>query len=87
MIATGTPITPAPAEIAVGVVIGRTAEFFDFFVFAIASVLVFPRIMFPFAEPLPALLWSFLLFALFFVARPFGTVHLPLDRPALRPRW
>jgi MFS family permease len=68
-------------EIAVGVVIGRTAEFFDFFVFAIAAVVVFPRTMFPFAEPLPALLWSFLLFALFFVARPFGTViFLWIDR-------
>jgi MFS family permease len=62
------------AEIAVGVIVGRSAEFFDFFVFAVASVLVFPRVMFPFAAPLPALLWSFLLFALFFVARPFGTV-------------
>ena len=37
-----------PTEIAVGVVIGRSSEFFDFFVYAIASVLVFPRVMFPF---------------------------------------
>ena len=35
--------TLSPAEIAVGVIIGRTSEFFDFFVYAIASVLVFPR--------------------------------------------
>ena len=33
----------APSEIAIGVIIGRTAEHFDFFVFAIASVVVFPR--------------------------------------------
>ena len=33
-------------------IIGRSSEFFDFFVYAIASVLVFPRVMFPFAEPL-----------------------------------
>ena len=31
-----------PGEIAIGVIIGRTSEFFDFFVYALASVLVFP---------------------------------------------
>ncbi len=71
----------SPGEIAVGVVIGRSSEFFDFFVYAIASVLVFPRVMFPFAEPLEALLWSFALFALGFVSRPFGTLlFLWIDR-------
>ncbi len=63
-----------PTETAVGVVIGRSSEFFDFFVYAIASVLVFPRVMFPFLEPLDALLWSFVLFALAFISRPFGTL-------------
>jgi MFS family permease len=61
-------------EIAVGVVIGRSSEFFDFFVYAIASVLVFPRVMFPFLPPEQGLLWSFALFALAFIARPFGTL-------------
>jgi len=65
---------------AVGVVIGRSSEFFDFFVFAIASVLVFPRVMFPFLDPLDGVLWSFALFALAFVARPFGTfLFMTLD--------
>ncbi|WP_184149195.1 MFS transporter [Amaricoccus macauensis] len=64
----------SPGEIAIGVIIGRSSEFFDFFVFAIASVLVFPRVMFPFAEPLDGVMLSFLLFALAFVARPFGTL-------------
>ncbi|WP_163048712.1 MHS family MFS transporter, partial [Acinetobacter pittii] len=35
-------------EIAIGVIIGRTSEFFDFFVYAIASVLVFPKLVFPY---------------------------------------
>lgn len=71
------------ADIAVGVVIGRSSEFFDFFVFAIASVLVFPRVMFPFADPLDGLIWSFVIFALAFVARPFGTLlFMAVDR-----RW
>ena len=34
----------APAEIATGVVIGRASEYFDFFVYGIASVLVFPTV-------------------------------------------
>jgi hypothetical protein len=35
-------------EIAIGVIIGRTSEFFDYFVYAIASVVVFPKLVFPF---------------------------------------
>ena len=72
-----------PAEIAIGVIIGRSSEFFDFFVYAIASVLVFPKVMFPFLDPLPAIIWSFVLFALAFVSRPFGTlIFMAIDR-----RW
>ena len=63
----------APGEIAVGVVIGRASEYFDFFVFGIASVLVFPSVFFPFRDRLHGLLLSFIVFALAFVARPFGT--------------
>lgn len=61
-------------EIAIGVMIGRTSEFFDFFVYAIASVLVFPAIVFPFADPLTGTLYSFAIFALAFMARPVGTI-------------
>lgn len=64
----------APDEIAIGVVIGRTSEFFDFFVYAIASVLVFPKLVFPYADPLTGTLYSFAIFSLAFIARPFGTV-------------
>ena len=64
----------SPAEIAIGVIIGRTSEFFDFFVFAIASVLVFPKLVFPQFDPLTGTLWSFAIFALAFVARPVGTM-------------
>ncbi|MCW1432476.1 MFS transporter [Novosphingobium sp. JCM 18896] len=64
----------APGEIAVGVVIGRMSEFFDFFVYAIASVLVFPKVVFPYVDPLTGTLYSFGIFALAFLARPVGTV-------------
>ena len=64
----------APGEIAVGVVVGRTAEYFDFFVYGIASALVFPAVFFPFAEPLQGTLYAFAVFALAFLSRPIGTV-------------
>ena len=64
----------APSEIAIGVIIGRAAEYFDFFVFAIASVVVFPKVFFPFAEPVTATLYSFAMFSLAFVARPIGSI-------------
>ncbi len=62
-----------PGEIAVGVVIGRSSEYFDFFVFGIASVLVFPSLLFPFLSRLDGTLMAFAIFSLAFVARPVGT--------------
>lgn len=77
----GIPLRPeesqqhiAPGEIAVGVVIGRASEYFDFFVYAIASVLVFPAVFFPFESRLDGMLFSFLIFSFAFLARPLGTV-------------
>lgn len=64
----------APGEIAIGVVIGRASEYFDFFVYAIASVLVFPSVFFPFEPHLEGMLHAFLIFAFAFIARPFGTI-------------
>lgn len=71
----------APGEIAIGVIIGRTSEFFDFFVYAIASVLVFPSLMFPNVDPLTGTLFSFGWFALAFLARPVGSlIFMEIDR-------
>ncbi|WP_234854899.1 MFS transporter [Paracoccus everestensis] len=71
----------SPSDIAVGVVIGRASEFFDFFVFAIAAVIVFPARLFPFADPLTGTLLSFVLVLLAFVARPVGTaIFMYIDR-------
>jgi MFS family permease len=71
----------APGEIAIGVVVGRASEFFDFFVYAIASVLVFPSLVFPFVEPITGTLFSFAVFSLAFLGRPFGTlIFTAIDR-------
>jgi MFS family permease len=65
----------SPSSIAIGVVIGRMSEFFDFFVYGLASVLVFPRLVFPFApDAVTATLYAFGIFSLAFLARPVGSV-------------
>ncbi|HJV53120.1 MAG TPA: MFS transporter [Noviherbaspirillum sp.] len=64
----------APGEIAIGVVIGRASEYFDFFVYAIASVLVFPSVFFPFEQRLEGTLYAFTIFSFAFLTRPLGTV-------------
>ncbi len=70
-----------PADVATGVIIGRTSEYFDFFVYAIASVLVFPKWVFPYASPLNATLYSFVVFAIGFLARPIGdAIFLSVER-------
>jgi metabolite-proton symporter len=51
---------------------GTTIEFFDFYIYATAAVLVFPKLFFPGSDPATATLESLATFALAFVARPLG---------------
>lgn len=53
--------------------IGTTIEFFDFYIYATAAVLVFPQLFFPSADPASATLQSLATFALAFFARPIGS--------------
>ncbi|WP_018971778.1 MFS transporter [Rudaea cellulosilytica] len=53
--------------------IGTTIEFFDFYIFATAAVLVFPKLFFPAGDPTSAQLQSFATFAVAFFARPVGS--------------
>jgi metabolite-proton symporter len=53
--------------------IGTTIEFFDFYIYATAAVLVFPRLFFPKGDPATAMLQSLATFALAFFARPVGS--------------
>jgi len=52
--------------------IGTTIEFFDFYIYATAAVLVFPKLFFPATDPTSATLESLATFALAFFARPVG---------------
>jgi metabolite-proton symporter len=53
--------------------IGTTIEFFDFYIYATAAVLVFPKLFFPAGDPASATLQSLATFALAFFARPVGS--------------
>ncbi|WP_250626600.1 MFS transporter [Pinirhizobacter soli] len=53
--------------------IGTTIEFFDFYIYATAAVLVFPKLFFPSADPTSGALQSLATFAVAFFARPIGS--------------
>src|SRR5258705_568706 len=53
--------------------IGTSIEFFDFYIYATAAVLVFPRLFFPASDPASAVLASLATFAIAFIARPIGS--------------
>jgi metabolite-proton symporter len=53
--------------------VGTTIEFFDFYIYATAAVLVFPKLFFPAGDPSSATLQSLATFALAFFARPVGS--------------
>ena len=54
--------------------VGTTIEFYDFYVYATAAVLVFPHLFFPPGNETTALLASFAIFGAAMVARPLGAV-------------
>ncbi len=56
-----------------GSLIGTTIEFFDFYIYATAAVLVFPSLFFPASDPAAATLQSLATFAIAFFARPVGS--------------
>ena len=62
-----------PRQILFASLIGTTIEFFDFYIYATAAVLVFPKLFFPSTDPTAATLASLATFALAFVARPIGS--------------
>jgi metabolite-proton symporter len=53
--------------------IGTTIEFFDFYIYATAAVLVFPKLFFPASDPATARLASLATFGIAFFARPVGS--------------
>ena len=62
-----------PGQVLFASMIGTTIEFFDFYIYANAAVLVFPRLFFPSTDPSSGILASFATFAIAFFARPVGS--------------
>ena len=63
-----------PAQVLFSSLIGTTIEFFDFYIYATAAVLVFPSLFFPKSDPVSATLASLATFGIAFLARPIGSV-------------
>src|SRR3954453_4023641 len=68
----GKPIN-SPAQVLFASLIGSTIEFFDFYIYATAAVLVFPPLFFPASDPAAATLASLATFGIAFFARPIGS--------------
>lgn len=56
-----------------GSLIGTTIEFFDFYIYANAAVLVFPQLFFPGTDSTVSVLQSLATFSIAFFARPIGS--------------
>ncbi|MDX3894139.1 MULTISPECIES: MFS transporter [Pusillimonas] len=70
------PAQPANSKsrVILASLIGTTIEFYDFYVYATAAVLVFPHLFFPPGNETVALLSSFAIFGAAMIARPLGAV-------------
>jgi MFS family permease len=67
------PAINRPAHVLFASLVGTTIEFFDFYIYATAAVLVFPKLFFPASDTNSATLQSFATFAIAFYARPIGS--------------
>ena len=62
-----------PRQVLFASLIGTAIEFFDFYIYATAAVLVFPSLFFPASDPTTAMLSSLATFGIAFLARPIGS--------------
>jgi metabolite-proton symporter len=63
----------SPGQVLFASLIGTTIEFFDFYIYGTAAVLVFPKLFFTSTDPTSATLQSLATFGLAFFARPVGS--------------
>ncbi|MFC5864983.1 MFS transporter [Acidicapsa dinghuensis] len=69
---TSKPIN-TPRQVLFASLVGTTVEFFDFYIYATAAVLVFPKLFFPTSDPATSTLASLATFGIAFLARPIGS--------------
>jgi metabolite-proton symporter len=65
--------TNTPRQVLFASMVGTTVEFFDFYIYATAAVLVFPRLFFPASDAAASMLASLATFGIAFLARPIGS--------------
>ncbi|ELW9387532.1 MFS transporter [Acinetobacter baumannii] len=72
--ATAAPVVATNSKIRVlfASLVGTTIEFFDFYIYATAAVIIFPHLFFPASSGSAAVLQSLATFAIAFIARPIG---------------
>lgn len=72
---TGPDATPVNSrgKVVIASLVGTAIEFFDFYIYATAAVIVFPHIFFPQGDATVATLQSLATFAIAFIARPIGS--------------
>ena len=70
----GAPAANKRSRVVLASLIGTSIEFYDFYVYATAAVLVFPTVFFANDDPAVARLASFAVFGVAFIARPVGSV-------------
>src|SRR5687767_5756775 len=63
----------SPRQVLFASLVGTTIEYFDFYIYGTAAVLVFPRLFFPASDPAAATLASLATFGIAFLARPVGS--------------
>src|SRR6187397_1838874 len=63
----------SPWQVLFASLVGTTIEYFDFYIYGTAAVLVFPSLFFPASAPATAPLESLATFGIAFVARPIGS--------------
>jgi len=62
------------SRVIIASLVGTSIEFYDFYVYATAAVLIFPTLFFPNQDATTALLSSFAVFGVAFIARPVGSI-------------
>lgn len=66
--------SPSTTHIAFASFIGTAIEFYDFYIYAMASALVIGQVFFPADDPAAQALNAFLTFGIAFIARPLGAI-------------
>ena len=66
--------SPSVVHIAFASFIGTAIEFYDFYIYAMASALVIGQVFFPASDPAAQSLNAFLTFGIAFIARPLGAM-------------